>query len=208
MNKILKKHYIFAISLLLALSVITAVTYSFYVNKDEIINKMKLGIQVADIVEEFDGEEKEVFVENTGTTPILVRANAKMICTNESIVLNANKIATADYNLTDWMDGGDGWYYYTKILQPKETSEILVHVTTDTQDIPEDEKSLYEGAQLDVPVNMEYYKPLNDGTEYAHEVAWNLDNIAPDDTELQAVRDMLRDLIDGTTDAGEDSGEE
>ena len=207
MNKILKKHHIFAISLLLALSVITAVTYSFYVDKDEVTNNMAMGIQEGDIVEEFDGYKKKVFVQNTGTTPILVRANARMVCTNESIVLNPNKIATAEYNLTDWMDGGDGWYYYKKILQPKETSEILVYITTYTQDIPEDEKTLYDGAQLDVPVNMEYYKALNDGTEYAHEIAWNLEDISAENTKLQAVKDMLRNLIT-PIDAGEDNGEE
>jgi len=116
MKKILKKHHIFAISLLFALSGITAVTYSFYADNDSLTNQMKLGIQSGEILEEFDGKEKKVFVENTGTTPLLVRANAKMVCTNDGIVLDASKIAIADYNLTDWMDGDDGWYYYTKVL--------------------------------------------------------------------------------------------
>lgn len=190
MNKIFKKHHVFAVSLLIALSVITAVTYSFYTASDDVTNKMKLGIQSGDIVENFDGEEKDVFAQNTGTTPLLVRMNAKMICTNEAIVLDATKIATATYNLDDWMNGGDGWYYYKKILMPKETSKILVHITTDVeQSIPEDEKSLYEGSKLDVPVNVEYYKPLYANGEYAHEEAWSLKKDTP-------VRKMLRELVD------------
>jgi len=199
MKKILKKHHIFAISLLFALSGITAVTYSFYADNDSLTNQMKLGIQSGEILEEFDGKEKKVFVENTGTTPLLVRANAKMVCTNDGIVLDASKIAIADYNLTDWMDGDDGWYYYTKVLQPDERSAILVHINTDTQNVPEDEETLYEGAQLDVPVNFEYYFPLNDGSEYSHETAWNID-----DASIE-VQEMLRQLVDGmkTINAGE-----
>ena len=47
---------------------------------------------------------------------------------------------------------------------------------------------------------MEYYKALNDGTEYAHEIAWNLEDISAENTKLQAVKDMLQQYkVDNST---------
>ena len=214
MKNMFCKRNILIATCLIALSIMTAVTYSFYTDGDSIDNEMKLGVSRGEIVEDFDQEEKKVWVKNTGTTPLLVRANFKMVLTNDEVVLDASKVATATYNLTShgegdttyWIDGNDGWYYYNKLLPHKgmadlndefyntliadpTLTEILVHIETDTQNIPEDEKSLYTGAQLDVPVNFEYYFPLKVGDTYTHEEAWNIDGSSD-------IGQILRKLVD------------
>jgi len=220
MKNIFSKKNILIITLSLAVCVITGVTYSFYTDSDFVENKMELGFSKGEIVEEFDGVEKMVWVKNTGTTPLLVRANARMVCTNGDIVLNPNKIATATYNTYDeknpedttfWIDGGDGWYYYSKLLPAEcmenlneyyhnvlgSTTDVLVNIelNEDATDILEaEEKLMYDGAELNVPVNFEYYFPLKiieDGEEiYTHEEAWNIVNASKE------VQDLLRTLVD------------
>lgn len=211
-----RKLLIFTIifSLTVTLSLTTTGTYSFYTNGDTLANKIKLGEALGKIVEEFNGNEKMVWVRNTGTKPLLIRANARMICTNEDIILDATKIANALYNTTPtnegdknyWVDGEDGWYYYTKLLPANEmnnldsnyyndladstTTDILVHITIDTDNLPIDEKTLYDNSKLEVPVNFEYYFPLKtDEDIYTHEEAWNITSNSP-------VYEMLRILVD------------
>ena len=214
MKNIFCKRNILIVTCFVALSIMTAITYSFYTDGESIDNKMKLGVSRGEIVEEFDKKEKKVWVKNTGTTPLLVRANFKMVLTNGEVVLDASKITTATYNLTSrgegdttyWVDGNDGWYYYNKLLPHKNMTdldedyyntlitdptltEILVHIETDTQALLGDEESLYENSELDVPVNFEYYFPLKVDDTYTHEEAWNIDGSS--DIGL-----MLRELVD------------
>jgi len=204
MKNILNKTNILAIVILGSLSLMTAVTYSFYKGADTVDNKMKMGFSTAEIIEAFDGDEKIVRVQNTGTTPLLVRVNSKLILTNGDIILDASKIANAEYNTgnedgndTHWIDGKDGWFYYSKLLLSGDTSERFVHITTDLNKVPDDEKSLYNNSKLDVPVNLEYYLPLKDGDIYTHEEAWNISGESD-------IGKILRELVEPTVlDAGE-----
>ena len=44
--------------------------------------------------------------------------------------VNGTDVATKNFNWTDWQDGGDGWYYYKKVLEPgKSSSQLLDKVT-------------------------------------------------------------------------------
>jgi len=58
---------------------------------------------------------KNFTVKNTGKNPCWVRV--KLVCTVDDSSLSAD-ILTASLNTTEWIDGGDGYYYYADILQP------------------------------------------------------------------------------------------
>jgi len=218
MKTIFNKRNILILTLVVAFSVVTAVTYSFYIDDDSVENTMKAGVTSGKVIETFDGIKKQVWAQNTGTTPLLVRANARMICTNGNIVLDATKIATATFNTkpspdetdtTYWVDGGDGWYYYSRLLPAEgmtnlneyyhnvvgSTTDILatIELKLDEKLSSKDEESLYDGAALDVPVNLEYYIPLMtvSGEEeiYSHEKPWNIDRAS------SKVKQMLRTLV-------------
>lgn len=57
---------------------------------------------------------KHVTIENTGDYECYVRVRAY-----------AGEAYKLQYILGDWRDGGDGYYYYDKPLQPKETTSEL-----------------------------------------------------------------------------------
>lgn len=44
--------------------------------------------------------------------------------------VNGTDVATKNFNWEDWQDGGDGWYYYNKILPPGETSGTVLDKVT------------------------------------------------------------------------------
>ena len=170
---------------LLAIATIVAGTYAFYVSEDQLENRMKMAICSSKIVEEFDGTEKSVVITNTGTSPLIVRANAEMVCTNEEITLNPEKIAKAEYNnlleeeypADKWIYGNDGWYYYTKILRPNEATSELIHIKIlpeDEWELSKEERTVYDGANIDVPVQLEYHYPHIVNGEYPHEDSWNI----------------------------------
>lgn len=215
MKNILNKFNVLIFTLVFSLSIITAITYSFYTDSDTVDNKMELGFSKAEIEEDFTGTKKVVCAKNTGTTPLLIRANSKMICTKGEVVLDANNIADANYNIspkgandtTYWIDGKDGWYYYNKLLPSGNMSDlndkyystletdttlteelVVIEVNTEKK-LPKGEEDFYDGAKLDVPVNLEYYFPLKDGDIYTHEDAWNITDSSP-------VYSILRELVD------------
>jgi len=72
--------------------------------------------------------------------------------------------------------------------------------SANVENVPEDEEHMYEGAQLDVPVNLEYYLPLmvTEGGKdiYTHEKAWGITSDSP-------VYEMLRKLVNSDYNEGE-----
>ncbi len=197
MKKPLKIFSIVA-TLVIAVGTIVAGTYAFYTSYDEVSNRMEMSKLHANIIEEFDGKEKSVVVSNTGETPLLVRASAEMFCTNEGIALDPNRVAEANYNnllgLEDyptdkWVKGEDGWYYYSKLLQPGESTSELVHILISVgDDLSDEEKVMYENATFEVPVKLEYHYPHIIDGKYPHEINWNVSD--------SFIKEMLRDLAD------------
>ena len=78
-------------------------------------------------VDWFDQVEKEVQFKNTGTAPVFLRvsyaefwkdADGKVI----SGLVDGNEVVNKNWTeawQNDWFDGGDGWYYYKKVLPMK-----------------------------------------------------------------------------------------
>ena len=91
-------------------------------------------------------ENKDPKVQNVGKSPVYVRARA-VISGGDADVIEANEWITIIYNEPEWVNGGDGFYYYTDILQPKAegasanpaTEELFTNVKVDPQVSPEAE---------------------------------------------------------------------
>ena len=197
MKKSLKIFSIVA-TIIVAAGAIVAGTYAFYTSYDEVSNRMEMTKPHANIIEEFDGKEKSVVISNTGKTPLLVRASAEMVCTNEGIALDPNRVAKAEYNnllgsenypADKWVKGEDGWYYYAKLLQPGESTSELVHILISVgDDLSDEEKVMYENATFEVPAKLEYHYPHIIDEKYPHEINWHVSD--------GFIKEMLRDLAD------------
>lgn len=179
----------------------------YFTSSDSITNKFGIGSIEVGIAEKFtpkdnwDGKEttKNVKIENTGKSEELVRVSiiprwvdengnpwagdSSIVKLNLENIVTLDKLKKGDKNL--WIDGGDGYYYYSNVLNPslkednKEsnnsseknnaqvvneagsskgnnyTSEILSSVSLDMSKLSEDEKARYNGKKLIVDVNTE-----------------------------------------------------
>jgi hypothetical protein len=75
---------------------------------------------------------KVVSIENTGTDAAFVRVGYSEGWTTETAQLEGTGGVQKNWTsswLNDWTDGGDGWYYYKKILPAGESVQILSSVT-------------------------------------------------------------------------------
>ena len=99
------------------------VTYAYLIANDSKVNEFRVGENDIEIVEEFTAPPelkpganitKKPSVHNTGNLPCFVRMRVDF---SDS---EAEKFCEVDYNKTNsWFyNEGDGYYYYTKILQP------------------------------------------------------------------------------------------
>ncbi len=96
------------------------------------------------LLEEFENDQtgimpgqtvsKIVTVANTGDYDAYVRVSVNQIVTleNGEISIEGNDLTTCDFNLTDWIKGNDGFYYYSKPLAPGvETEPLFTKVAFD-----------------------------------------------------------------------------
>lgn len=127
---------------LLALSIIGIVgsTFAYYYTEVSLPNKFKTMTYNVSIEEEFNdtwGTKKVSFVNDEETnTPVVLRINYNESWRKEvngiklSLDNNVNGINVVTKNWTtaftnQFIDGGDGWYYYVKTLNPKESVQVL-----------------------------------------------------------------------------------
>lgn len=113
------------LSILLVAVVTVGGTLAYMVATDNpLINTFALADVHTEIDEPTSGTaaEKAPKVENTGKSPVYVRARA-VISGGDADVLESNEWITFAYNTTNWVDGRDGFYYYNEILLPKAEGE-------------------------------------------------------------------------------------
>ena len=127
-------------------------SFAFWSGKMEHTNKLKADTMNAEIQEEFNSETaktsgtvpKEVTFKNDSSSASFLRVSygetwektedgEKILLNNQ---VNGTDVATKNWkngfakNSALWTDGGDGWFYYNKILKPgTETEKILESVT-------------------------------------------------------------------------------
>lgn len=110
--------------------------------------------KIGDVDRNSGKKQKEVVFKNTGTADVFLRIayaetwvyteslsdgkKEQIILPNRSETGNDDSIVSKEWDNDwndNWYDGGDGWYYYKKVLQAeKSTEEILRSVTFDDAD--------------------------------------------------------------------------
>ena len=137
-RKIKKKPLIFL--LVLCLLGIVGTTFAYCYTEIAIPNQFKAMTYNVTIEEEFNdtwGTKKVSFVNNEETnTPVVLRINYNELWRKEvngvklSLDNNVNGVNVVTKNWTtaftnDFVDGGDGWYYYKKTLNAEESVQVL-----------------------------------------------------------------------------------
>lgn len=137
--KKIKKKPLFFLLLLLALGIV-GTTFAYYYTEIAIPNQFKTMTYNVTIEEEFNntwGTKKVSFVNNEETnTPVVLRINYNELWRKEvngvklSLDNNVNGENVVEKEWTtaftnDFIDGGDGWYYYKKTLNAEESVQVL-----------------------------------------------------------------------------------
>lgn len=137
-NLNLKKKPLIFLGLLLIIAVVS-ITYATFFSTSSIANRFESMKYDVTLEEEFDGTwgNKKVYVKNNeDATPVVVRVSyiemwtydvegASLTLANQ---INGTDVVTKGWTNTwknDFIDGGDGWYYYKKVLKPGETIQLL-----------------------------------------------------------------------------------
>lgn len=143
-----KSILITSVALLLLVAVGTSLAYVF-TKTDPVENKFdpsKVSCAVVEVVEKGDSSENtanvvqtgksktNVQIKNTGDTDAYIRAAVVVNWMNEdgTRAWAAKPVQGADYsisyNLNDngWVDGGDGYYYYTQPVARDQLTDILI----------------------------------------------------------------------------------
>jgi len=137
--KKIKKKPLFFLLLLLALGIV-GTTFAYYYTEIAIPNQFRAMTYNVTIEEKFNntwGTKKVSFVNNEETnTPVVLRINYNEFWRKEvngvklSLDNNVNGTNVVTKNWTtaftnDFIDGGDGWYYYKKTLAAEASVQVL-----------------------------------------------------------------------------------
>ncbi|MFD2308247.1 hypothetical protein [Enterococcus termitis] len=184
--KIAKHLFLFTSSVIILVMVSLGIyqTYAALTDRDKVQNDFRVGNIQTEIEEEFTPPntfvpdkvyEKKVVVKNTGEQDIFVRVLALPSIIkkqdNGSVLLlpatseGTNPILSIDYNLTDWIDGKDGYFYYKKkVAKAGQTTVLFTKVQMNQANITED----YTDASLTFEIKAEAIGI----TKFAYRDAW------------------------------------
>lgn len=130
-----------AITLIVSIMALAAMTVGgtlawLAASTNDIENRFAPSDPDIEIREEFDGSEKRnVKVENVGDLDMYVRVNLVFTWTNAQghvIEKPATAEVDIDYGSAFWVQGTDGYWYYTKPLKAGYTTENLIDEATAT----------------------------------------------------------------------------
>lgn len=169
---------------------VVGIIFAFFQKSESIDNKFQTAEAKINLTEKFDpndrwvpGEEKqkEVRFGNEGTvasvlrvkfTPVLKLENG----TEDTEATKEFKLNFAENFQENWTDGGDGWYYYNKILAPDQMTDITLKSVTISDQIGNDEHGIetdYSGASYDVKIEGELLQ-ASLASEAAEYMKWGL----------------------------------
>lgn len=169
---------------------VVGIIFAFFQKSESIDNKFQTAEAKINLTEKFDpndrwvpGEEKqkEVRFGNEGTvasvlrvkfTPVLKLENG----TEDTEATKEFKLNFAENFQENWTDGGDGWYYYNKILDPDQMTDITLKSVTISDQIGNDEHGIetdYSGASYDVKIEGELLQ-ASLASEAAEYMKWGL----------------------------------
>ncbi|WP_430603254.1 hypothetical protein IGJ02_000618 [Enterococcus sp. DIV0724b] len=178
-------------------------TYAALTDSDQKQNEFRVGNLQTTIEEEFDPPtsfepnidySKKVRIKNTGEQESFIRVLALPILTkkqaNGSITLlpatteGTAPVLSIDYNLNDWIDGKDGYFYYkNKLGKSMYTANLFTKVKMNQATITEE----YKGALLSFEIKVEGISV----TKFAYRDAWWNGEI-PTTNPLLQIDDLLK----------------
>lgn len=183
------KKIIFSFLVLLCIGVI-GISYALYTSQKEIENIFKSSAYDVALEEEFydDWGTKKVSIVNkdSESTPVIIRVNYDEVWSkniNGTIVNLSNTVVTengtertvilntpTDFQ-TNFIDGNDGWYYYTKVLNPNESVNLLESITLNEDAI---KNSPYYEDYQSFDYQLSYNFEAIQATEKAVQEIWGL----------------------------------
>lgn len=190
------------IKVILSISVMAILisgTVAFFISKDVKTNSFTAGDLSIKIEEpnykepdNWNGEKivKDANVKNTNIMPELIRvaieprfqdANGNFYSGDISkIDFEYVNITTNKNDISKWIDGNDGYYYYTSILKEGETTSDIINSVT--FNVSEDDKVKYNEKTLKAVVRAEAIFSETD----AYKTQWNVSD--------STVKEMLKEL--------------
>ena len=167
--KIKKRSLIFILLLLLVVGVGT--TYAVYFNAVSIPNQFDVMTYNVKLEDDFSNKwgERNVKITNVdeSNTPVILRISfnemwSKNVGKSKSIISNVvNGVNVVDKNWTDdflnnFYLADDGWYYYSRVLNPNESVQILKSVKLNEELIKDSNiYSKYKNYDYDLSFNYE-----------------------------------------------------
>lgn len=132
------------IMLLAFVGIGTAISY-IMTETDPVENLLVPGSVSCEIVETFDGKVKtDVSVKNTGNTQAFIRAAVLVHWqskTDTTEILARGPVEGVDYEIvygdSGWTRELDGFWYYTKAVDPEESTSVLVKSVSQISESPE-----------------------------------------------------------------------
>ncbi len=120
-----------------------AVTLAIFTSESSIANRFQAMTYDVTLEEEFYdtwGTKKVVIANNDDKASVILRVSYIEIWSQkvgDNVFTLSNKVNGEDTVIKDWtsefkdnfIDGKDGWYYYTKVLKPNQSVQILNMIT-------------------------------------------------------------------------------
>jgi len=142
---------------------------------------------------------KENWVANGGDIPAFVRVRVFPVLTSNPASQDPGKtlhfeaqfgkqLHYVGLNTRDWMDGGDGWFYYRKVLPPRGRTETLFEKVALDKDIV-----TYSDAVLTVTLIAETVetRKYGSGTKFYYKEAWWGNSVTGGRAAVAAILDPL-----------------
>ena len=191
-----KKPLIFLILFLLVVGI--GGTFAYYYSEVIIPNRFQAMTYHVTIEEEFYddfGTKRVSFVNQEETNaPVVLRINYNEswrktiddVVITPSNVIDGQDVVTKEWTdafLNDFADGGDGWFYYTKVLNAQESVQVLESITLNESLVSTSSDAIdYQDADYELSFNFESIQASSDAildiwgissTIQGDDVAWN-----------------------------------
>ncbi|MEG0255832.1 hypothetical protein [Vagococcus sp.] len=184
------------------IALLSASTFAWFMTTDSKENKFKTNFKYSvELVDEFKTPdkltfdktyEKKVAVKNTGDIPAFARVLIFPELSKNEDILDIDSTVKIEYNIkndSNWILGEDGYYYYTKVIEPHTESEILfdkVSLSILDQKLF-DEK--YSEANLTIDAKLESVDYRKNEYRFSW---WGNRDTAPTESKLKQVDDLLQ----------------
>ncbi len=159
-----KKLLIMALSLILCLSVSIGLTFAYFTDYESARGGAILNLHYqTKINEKVDEDGKTISVQNVDETDVVVRVQ---------VIGNDSRLGVIEG--TNWVNGGDGWYYYNKILKGSKdkngetTSNLRAEIKVEDEGLDD----------FEVVVVQESKRVVYDGDKVAIPEGWNIASIS------------------------------